>query len=328
MSDPLVSIVTPCLNPGERLQACLSSVAGQTYARVEHIVIDGASSDGTQAHLKDAGVRFISEPDGGQADALRKGFALAKGELLGWLNADDHLRPWAIEAAVDTLLSTGADWVYGTVEFIKQGKRSLWQPPRKVGFKVLSWSCPVPQQGSLFTRAIYERSGGIDPSYHLAMDYDLWLRFVARGARPARIDRVLATFDAHQASKTATHRYSDFMREAARALSAVGARGDACVMLGRAAAEEALLGCADPRAAFACVLRSDLCRQAEDRAAFLAGVRVGLYLGTRSARQLWSAGVWRRRAARAPVLEPALRSARVRLGRMRRAAMSRFAAQP
>src|SRR3954454_12381822 len=99
-TPPLVSIVTPCLEPGERLARCLESVAAQTYPRIEHIVVDGGSTDGTVKELRKRGVRFVSEPDDGQTQAINKGFALARGDWLGWLNADDVLTTRAVELAV------------------------------------------------------------------------------------------------------------------------------------------------------------------------------------------------------------------------------------
>src|SRR4051812_47745101 len=109
----LVTIVTPCLNPGDRLARCLDSVAAQTHRQVEHIVIDGGSTDGTVDLLRARGVRFVSEPDRGQTQAINKGFDLAQGEWLGWLNADDELTPTSIELALAALDRTpGAGWAY------------------------------------------------------------------------------------------------------------------------------------------------------------------------------------------------------------------------
>jgi len=92
MSGPLVSVVTPCLDPGPRLSRCIESVRNQTYGNVEHVIMDGGSTDGTVKLLRSSSVsRWVSEPDRGQTDALNKGFALCTGELLGWVAADDTL---------------------------------------------------------------------------------------------------------------------------------------------------------------------------------------------------------------------------------------------
>src|SRR5581483_9052952 len=90
------------------------SVQEQDYPRIEHIVVDGGSTDGTIAVLRrHAHVRWVSEPDRGQADAVNKGFAMARGEIFGWLNSDDLYLPGAIAAAMDVLLETGCGLVHG-----------------------------------------------------------------------------------------------------------------------------------------------------------------------------------------------------------------------
>ena len=116
-----VSVITPCLNPGAMLVHCLDSVSAQTYKDVEHIIVDGGSTDGTVELARSRGLRVISEPDRGQTDALNKGFALASGDYLGWLNADDWLVPHAVEGIV-TAFATNPEvgWVYCDCEIRKE----------------------------------------------------------------------------------------------------------------------------------------------------------------------------------------------------------------
>src|SRR3954470_8977333 len=109
MNTPLVSIVTPCLNPGWRLTRCLASVAAQTYPHLEHIVVDGGSTDETLALLESSKIRWISGPDSVKMEAMNKGFTLSSGAILSWLNADDVWMPDAVTRAVQAL-STGAAW--------------------------------------------------------------------------------------------------------------------------------------------------------------------------------------------------------------------------
>ncbi len=100
----LVSIVTPSFNQAAFLKETIRSVLDQDYPHIEHIVVDGASTDGTLAILgRYPHLRWLSEPDGGQADALNKGFLLANGAILGWLNSDDLYLPGAVSAAVEAL---------------------------------------------------------------------------------------------------------------------------------------------------------------------------------------------------------------------------------
>src|SRR5258708_606477 len=134
-SPPLVSIVTPCLNPGHRIVPCLDSVSVQTYRDVQHIVIDGGSTDGTVQLLPERWVRFVSEEDRGQTDAINKGFALATGDRLGWLNADDELTERSIECALAALeAAPEAGWAYGDNDLRTDGQlfERAAQPPTHV----------------------------------------------------------------------------------------------------------------------------------------------------------------------------------------------------
>src|SRR5438270_8446386 len=108
MAAPLVSIVTPSLNQARFLGEAIESVRAQTYAPIEHIVVDGGSTDGTLEILAEYdGLRSVSEPDRGQSHALNKGFTMAQGDVLGWLNADDTYEPTAVIEAVPALEGVG-----------------------------------------------------------------------------------------------------------------------------------------------------------------------------------------------------------------------------
>jgi glycosyltransferase involved in cell wall biosynthesis len=111
---PLVSIVTPSLNQGGFIEEAILSVVEQDYPRLEHIVVDGGSVDETLEILRRyTHLRWVSEPDNGQATAINKGFRMASGAILGWLNADDYLLPGAVAAAVQVLSETGCALVHG-----------------------------------------------------------------------------------------------------------------------------------------------------------------------------------------------------------------------
>ncbi len=113
---PLVSIVTPTRDQGPYIEQTLRSVAGQTYPRIEHIVVDGGSTDGTHAilarHAAARGLVWWSEPDDGMYQAVNRGFARANGEILAYINSDDLYFPWSVEVAVRAL-QAGPDLVYG-----------------------------------------------------------------------------------------------------------------------------------------------------------------------------------------------------------------------
>jgi glycosyltransferase involved in cell wall biosynthesis len=204
MEPPLVSIVTPSLDQGRYLEATIESVDAQDYPRIEHIVVDGGSTDGTLDLLQRYNrVRWISESDRGQGHALNKGFALAKGEILGWINADDVYVPGAISAAVEALRTTGSALVHGGWSQIDEAGNLLREvAPIPFDYRLqLEVRNGVSQPGSLFTRVAYEAVGGIDERYRYAMDYELWLKIGAR-FEVCHVDRVLAAYRIHHESKT------------------------------------------------------------------------------------------------------------------------------
>jgi Glycosyl transferase family 2 len=237
-ADLEVSVVTPCLNPGSWLERCLDSVSAQTYPHIEHIVIDGGSTDGTVELLRRHGVRFVSEPDSGQANAINKGFKLASGAFVGWLNADDVLTPGAIEATVATLRANpSVGWTYGEVELRRNGERDYaFRPPAQLTPRSFDISSVIPQPGSFVARWALERVGDLDESLHLAMDYDLWLRLIDAGIPSARVPAVVATFEIHGSSKTGVAGRSGFLREESLALLKSGRQRQAAFALGRALA--------------------------------------------------------------------------------------------
>jgi Glycosyl transferase family 2 len=220
--------------------ACLDSIAAQTYASVEHVVVDGGSTDGTAELLEQRGVRFVSERDRGQADALNKGFALARGEILTWLNADDVLAPDAVRLAVEAFeADPTVGLVYGDCTVRWPGNERRWRPRARIDATTFEIGNPIPQQGTFFTRSALERAGPLDEALHLAMDYDLWLRMLAAGVKAAYVPEVLGVFEIHDESKTGTAAPSAFFREEATSLLRTGRRRAAAVALGRAAAADA-----------------------------------------------------------------------------------------
>lgn len=224
---PLVSVITPCLDPGGRLRRCLESVARQTHPRVEHVVVDGGSTDGTVDLLRRTpSVRWVSEPDTGQASAINKGLAMAAGSVVTWLNADDVLVPRAAELAVG-VVGAGAEWVYGNLEVRWDGRRRIRRPPRRLTDGAFRARNPVPQPGTFFTARAIHAVGGVDESLRLAMDFDLWLRFHAAGIRSRYVPEVMASFEIHPGSKTGGTDLAEFWDEMARALDRHGRPEDA-----------------------------------------------------------------------------------------------------
>ena len=206
---PLVTIVTPSFNQAPFLRAALESVLAQDYPHVEYMVVDGGSRDGSVDILEEFTGRLSWEsgPDAGQADALAKGFARARGAILGWLNADDLLFPGALSQAVAHLEANPAvALVYGNAVYLDAEGRAL-MPCRHVRpfdlRRLRYWSDYIVQPSAFFRRAAYEEVGGIDRSLHWSMDYDLWLKLAARH-RVAYLSRVWSGYRVQDGGKTVT----------------------------------------------------------------------------------------------------------------------------
>ena len=190
------------------------------------MVVDGGSTDGSVDILGSApGVRWISEPDGGQSQALNKAFALARGDILGWLNADDYYLPDAVERAVAVIRETGAALVYADVTRVNDDGVD----PRRIAsrrpfdlWRELNEGCGIYSPSVFFTRPALDEAGGVDESLHLTMDYDLWLR-IARSHRVVGVDAVWAVQRLHADAKS-TAQYDAFWPERLRVSRRHGGR--------------------------------------------------------------------------------------------------------
>jgi glycosyltransferase involved in cell wall biosynthesis len=184
MLSPKVSIVTPSFNQARFLPETLASIRAQDYPAIENIIVDGGSTDGSVDILRvTPGIRWVSERDHGQVDALNKGFAMATGEILAWLNSDDTLSPHAVRIAVEALQRTGADMVYGDLRIIAQDGmhiRMFYGIP--FDYRVLLYGINyIGQQSVFFRRSLLEKAGPLRLEYDNAFDYELWLRMALHG---------------------------------------------------------------------------------------------------------------------------------------------------
>ena len=204
---PLVSIVTPSYNQAEYLEETIQSVLSQTYTNIEYILVDGASTDGSLEIIKKYEsklARWISEKDKGQTDAINKGFALAKGEIIGWINSDDTLLPEAVEKAVAYLQAhPQVGLVYGDANYIDEKSRVIGRfPAAQTDLPRLRRGyVHIPQQASFFRKALWDQVGPLDDSFYFAMDYDLWTRLAAI-SELKYIPDTWASFRLHADAKT------------------------------------------------------------------------------------------------------------------------------
>ncbi len=207
---PSISIVTPTLNQGRFIRATLESVLGQGYARLEYVVADGGSDDGTLdvlAEYRDRVDRIDLGPDGGQASAINGALADATGDVLGWLNSDDLLLPGAL-ARVGAYFAEHpeVDLVYGHRLLIDErgdeiGRWAL--PPHSSD--ALRWVDFVPQETAFWRRRLWDQLGGVSEELDVVFDWDFFRRADAAGARIVRLPRFLGAQRQHPGQKTRVH---------------------------------------------------------------------------------------------------------------------------
>lgn len=209
-----ISIVTPAFNARRYIEQAAESILSQQGSfDLEWLVVDGGSRDGTLdvlRSLRDERLRWLSEPDRGQAHAINKGLGLAGGDVVAWLNTDDLYTPGALAAVADAFASNPAAlWLVGGCQIInaegnvirRNVARYKERSTRRYSYRALLRENFIPQPAVFWRRDLVRRVGELDESLHYTMDYDLWLRMGREGA-PLFVDRVLAQFRLHPASKT------------------------------------------------------------------------------------------------------------------------------
>ena len=206
--QPLVSIITPSFNQAHYIEATIQSVLGQDHPRIEYIIVDGGSTDGTLDIIKkyeDRLAFWVSEKDKGQTDAINKGFARATGDILAWINSDDTYEPGAVSAAVNYLQEhPEVGMVYADCNFINEQGRVIGKfGSAQTDYRLLRQGyVHIPQQTMFFRADLWRQVGPLDPSFYFAMDYDLWTRLAARTELKYLPGQVWANFRLHTSGKT------------------------------------------------------------------------------------------------------------------------------
>jgi glycosyltransferase involved in cell wall biosynthesis len=203
------SLVVPSFNQAQFLPACLESVLEQSAPGVELevLVYDGGSTDGSREIIERYVPRLAywqSQPDGGQAAALRAGFERATGEILEWVNSDDILLPGALAAAAAAFEENpGSPLIYGDAIWI-DGEGLVIRPKREIDFDWAIFAygyCYIPQPSAFFRREAYEAVGSLDADLRCCMDYDLWHKLAKLGP-VVHIRRFMSGLRDHPGTKT------------------------------------------------------------------------------------------------------------------------------
>jgi glycosyltransferase involved in cell wall biosynthesis len=208
MTDPRFSIVTPCLNRAATIGAAIDSVLAQGLPAVEHIIVDGGSTDGTDAVLaRYPHLTVIREADRNLYDAINKGLRAVRGDIVGLLNSDDLYAPGAFAAAEAALAEPGVEMVLGAAEFFatRDGRevvdRRLAGPANALSEANVIGGITT-MNAAFYRRALIERVGLFDDRFPLSADKDFWLRLVLLAPRLAVTDATLIRYRAHDGSLT------------------------------------------------------------------------------------------------------------------------------
>lgn len=210
---PRISVVTPSYNQVRYIEETILSVLRQGYPNLEYIIIDGGSTDGTVDVIRKYEARltyWVSERDSGQSEALNKGFSVATGRWLAWLNSDDVYLPGTLFKVSECIRNNpSVDWIVGSTLlydeatdtiniFYPSGDSSNW-----VDFVCTKWSgIALPQPSSFWSRNSWLSVGPLNESLHFTMDHDLWGRMAYKGYRPYCLEDHLSLFRIHSESKT------------------------------------------------------------------------------------------------------------------------------
>lgn len=216
---PLVTIVTPSYNQARFLEQTMRSVLEQDYPNIEYMVADGGSTDGSVDIIKKYSDRlkwWVSEKDNGQAEAINKGFARAKGEITAWVNSDDYYMPGAVSSAVKAFSDhPEAGFVYGNVQVVDKDEKILNQLTYgNWGLKDLLSFHIIGQPAVFIRRSLLEKVGYLDQTYHCLLDHHLWIR-LAEQSGMAYIPSLWASAHYHEDCKNLAIA-SEFGREAKR----------------------------------------------------------------------------------------------------------------
>ncbi len=217
----LVSIITPSFNQSSFLERTIRSVLEQDYPDIEYIVVDGGSTDGSPEIIKRYADRlawWTSEKDRGQAEAINKGFAHTKGEIVAWLNSDDYYLPGAVRAAVKVFETVPqAGMIYGDMLAVDEFDRTI-NTLKYHQLSLVDLLCfqIIGQPAVFIRRSAFEKAGGLDLTLHFLLDHQLWIRIAEQG-EILHVNETWAAARYHAGAKNRAQA-AGFSREAFRVL--------------------------------------------------------------------------------------------------------------
>lgn len=216
---PKILIITPSLNQGKFIRQTIDSVLNQNYPNLEYIVVDGGSTDETLEVLKSYGDKFlwISEKDQGQSDAINKGFNMATGDILAFINSDDYYMPNILDLVARTFMETHCDWVSGDYKIVDPSGRSIQsyiviykEILRKFSSKTLFYVANyIIQPSTFWTRKVWCSAGPMDTNLDYSMDYDFFVK-AFQISKPVILNQTLSAFRIHPSAKGNTHYVKQF----------------------------------------------------------------------------------------------------------------------
>ncbi|MDV7349643.1 glycosyltransferase family 2 protein [Halorubrum distributum] len=220
MSGPLISIITPSYNQIDFIEKNIQSVCSQDHDKIEHIIIDGGSNDGTldilEKYEDEYNLRWVSEGDRGQSHAINKGVEMACGELIGWQNSDDFYVGNALDlVAKEYRRNSNIDVIYGDTLIVDEDGNELSRKfhTRPSKFSQRYWSLFARNQSLFIKKKVFDELGGIDENLHYVMDAKLTWQLLEGNFHYKCIPRPLGAFRIQQNAKTFGNRSKDHQLE-------------------------------------------------------------------------------------------------------------------
>lgn len=213
MNLPRITIITPSYNQGEFIEQTICSVLDQQYPYLEYIIIDGGSTDNTvdiikkyEKHL----TYWVSEKDHGQSDAINKGYKLATGEVMNWLNSDDYYEPGTLLKVGDAFANPAVNVYGGRSRVFGDGNEhylngtDIYKDNLE---KTIGWA-RIDQPETFFRKTVWDTLGGLNPAFHYIMDKEFWIRYLFYHGLQGivKTDEVLVNFRVHKDSKTVSQK--------------------------------------------------------------------------------------------------------------------------